>query len=182
MDILKRNGFLLLLVIISCFSFAQKKKIISYTRGGAITIIFYDDSTFLHRVTNFCGFGATEGYSIRDTINYGTYIKEKGRYILTSALEICHSDSVIQKAVIKRKKSEKDSITIAVVYPYPNDEWKDTILCKGTVTILNKKKIILDDIVFQECEYYHKKEAKRNAKKPSPRSYYRRLERQRDNN
>ena len=41
----------LFLVIINCFSFAQKKDVYI---GGACTMTFYDDNTFLYKVYDFC--------------------------------------------------------------------------------------------------------------------------------
>jgi len=94
MGILKRNGFLLLLGIISNLSFAQKEEF--YTRGFH-TIIFHNDSTFLYKITPICGMLKIDN----DTINYGTYIKEKKYYRLTDALV---EDSVKIVPIINKKK------------------------------------------------------------------------------
>lgn len=94
---MKRRCIVLFLVAINCFSFAQKKKIISLYRASFQAIIFYNDSTFLYRVNSHCGVIQPDN----DTINYGTYIKEKKYYIITSALV---KDSIEIVPIINKNK------------------------------------------------------------------------------
>ncbi|NLJ82884.1 MAG: hypothetical protein GX330_07145 [Bacteroidales bacterium] len=116
MERLKKYCVLLFLGIINNLSFAQEKEIVVSYITGLTTIIFYNDSTFWykrgpHALVSY-------DYKINDTLNYGTYIKEKKHYILTSTLV-------------------KDSVE--------------------EVSIISKKKIVLNDILFLEWKYYHKK-------------------------
>lgn len=152
MGILKKGCFLLLLGIVNNISFAQE--VVSYT-NGLTTIIFYDDGTFWHKKSRSIG---SLDYLDNDTISFGTYIKEKKDYLLT-VLKICYPYySVMLENDSIENKFEKDSF----------------ILEKAS--IINKRKIMLGNVVFYEWAYFYKKE-KRNSEKKTPKSYYRRLER-----
>jgi hypothetical protein len=142
MEILRKNSIALFLWIISCFSFAQKKEIITYTRGFS-TIVFYDDNTFLYREGPRRSM-KTIGDLDSDTINHGIYIKETKCYIL--------------------------------LYSYEKSLTEDTVLCKKMASIISKRKIALDDIVFYEWKYYHKKTKQQDSRTKSlSRKYNRHL-------
>ena len=130
MEIIKKNSITLFFGIISCFSFAQKKEVVIYTRGFS-TIVFYNDSTFIYREGSRSSMKIID-YLDSDTINHGTYIKEKKCYTL---------------------------------YSHEKSSTKDSILCEKIVPVISKRKIMLNNAVFLEWKYYHKKEKRSLQKK-----------------
>ena len=129
------------LVIICCFSFAQKKILVAYTTGHK-TILFYDDNTFLHKKGPLRSLPAI-GYLDPDTISYGNYIKEREYYIVQSAKEVLNPDSF---------KNIVENDNLMSYYLLYERYYRDIAY------IINKKKIVFNNTIYWEWDYLRKKE------------------------
>jgi hypothetical protein len=103
--------FILLLygiIPITCFS--QTKSCI-YKSIKSI-ILLYEDGTYIEKPTSYLG---VIGYPHREILSYGTYIKNKGDYYLTSSSKL-NPDSIKAK-IIETSIVNYDSIIIEITSP-----------------------------------------------------------------
>jgi len=85
-------------------------------------LLFYEDGTYIEKPTSYLGFIE---YPHREFLSYGTYIKNKGDYYLTSSIKL-NPDS-IKAEIIETSIVNYDSIIIEITSPceeFSNNEIK----------------------------------------------------------